>query len=183
MSKVLTGVFMIGLLLLCQVSVSHAGNIFVLLPGIQGDATEPNHIGWIDVKSVSWGHGEAPPGSPIKIQFGRVSIVKLNDSISASLALLGATGQPIKDVKLEITKVVNEVPVVVSRMKLSNARVASYATLALSAGNEVNDSIGFSFDTITWINFKVAKVGQQAPAPGSAACWDVINNKTCVPQF
>ena len=185
MSKLLTGVFMIGLMLLCQVSVSHALNIqiFMLLPGIQGEVTEPNHIGWINVESVTWGHGEAPPGSPNKIQFRGVNFIKFNDSTSASLALLGATGQPIKDVKLEITTPAGgSVLGVLSRMKLTNVRVASYVAGAHEGAGHPTDNITFSFDTVTWINFRQnPQTGQMTP--GSSACWDVVNNKVCVPQF
>jgi type VI secretion system secreted protein Hcp len=186
MSKLLTGVFAIGLMLIWQVSVSHALpeiRIYMLLPGIQGEATEPNHIGWINVESVNWGHGEAPPGSPNKIQFKGVYFVKFIDSTSASLALLGATGQLTKDVKLEITTPAgNAVPGVLSRMKLTNARVVSYIAGAHDGPGNPTDNITFSFDTITWINFRQSPTTGQM-TPGSAACWDVVNNKVCVPQF
>ncbi len=43
------------------------------------------------------------------------------------------------------------------------------------------DSLAFSFDTITWITFKVNAQGQQQP--GGAACWDVVNSKSCAPSF
>jgi type VI protein secretion system component Hcp len=180
MPRLLTGVFTIGLLFLCQVSVSHAGNIFLLLPGVPGESVEKSHPGWIDVRTVSWGHGEGPIGSLSKAaQFRQVAIVKFNDSTSASLALLGATGQPIKEVKLEITRLLGTGPVATSRMKLTNARVASY-TASVTEGGDTTEQLTFSFDTITWIHFKFDK-GLQLP--GSAACWDVVNNKVCVPQF
>lgn len=182
MSKLLTGVFIIGLMLVGQVSVSHAaGDIFILIPGIQGEVPQPPHTGWSQVDSVAWAHGEAPPGSPIKIQFGRVNITKRFDSTSAALALLGATGQPIKDVKLEIMRTTGGTLAVVFRMKLTNVRVASYAAAIQDTLTFRTDQIGFSFDTITWITFKLGEQGQSAA--GSSACWDVVKNTTCPVGF
>jgi type VI secretion system secreted protein Hcp len=180
MLKTVTTLFATGLLFLCQVSMSHADNLFLLLGGIQGESKDAQHPGWNNLESASWGHGEAPPGSPSKIQFGRVQITKLRDTASAPLALLGATGQQIKDIKLEITRPgAGGSPVVVFRMKLTNARVTSYAAAAHTG--PATESVGFSFDTISWITFKIDQQGQQTP--GSSACFDVVNNKTCAASF
>lgn len=179
MLKTAATLFATGLLFICQISVTHAEDLFLLIAGIAGESRDQQHPGWNQVESVSWGHGEAPPGSPSKIQFGRVQITKLRDSTSAALALLGATGQPIKDIKLEISRSSASAPVVMFRMKLTNARVAAYAAAAHNGlGTE---SIGFSFDTITWITFKLDEQGR--PTPGSAACFDVVGNKTCAASF
>ncbi len=181
MLKPVTTLLATGLLFICQVSASHADNLFLLLGGIQGESKDSQHSGgWNNLESASWGHGEAPPGSPNKIQFGRVQITKRQDSTSATLALLGATGQPLKDFKLEITRPGGGgSPVVVFRMKLTNARVTSYAAAART--EPATESLGFSFDTISWITFKIDQQGQQTP--GSSACFDVVNNKTCAPSF
>lgn len=179
MLKTAATLFATGLLFICQVSVSHADDLFLFIAGIAGESKDQQHPGWNHLKSISWGHGEAPPGFPSKIQFERVQITKLRDSTSAALALLGATGQPIKDIKLEITKPTGGAPVVVFRMKLTNARVTSYAVAAQN--DPATESVGFGFDTISWITFKLDELGR--PSPGSAACFDVVNNKTCAASF
>jgi type VI protein secretion system component Hcp len=179
MLKTAAILFATGLLFLCQVSMSHAENLFLLLGGIPGESKDPQHPGWINLRSATWGHGEAPPGSPSKIQFGRVQITKHQDSTSATLALLGATGQALKDFKLEITRPTADTNLVLFRMKLTNARVASYAAAAHL--DPATESVSFSFDTITWITFKIDELGRQSP--GSAACFDVVNNKSCGVSF
>lgn len=180
MLKTAATLFATGLLFTCQVSVSHADDLFLLIAGIAGESKDQQHPGWNHLKSISWGHGEAPPGSPSKIQFGRVQIVKLRDTASAALALLGATGQPIKDIKLEITRPgAGGSPVIVFRMKLTNARVTSYA--AAAHNDPATESVSLSFDTISWITFKLDEQGR--PSPGSAACFDVVNNKACSVSF
>lgn len=180
MSKLGLNILVVWLLLAGHITASHATDLFLLIPNVPGESTDQAHLGWIDAQSASWSHGEAPPGSPVKIQFGRVTITKRNDSTSATLALLAASGQPIKDVKLEIQTVgVNRVPLL--RVKLTNVRVASYATAWRENDNPATDSIALSFDTITWINFKITAQGQSVA--GSSACWDVVNNKACTPTF
>lgn len=179
MLKTVTALCATGLLFLCQVAISHADNLFLLLGGIQGESKDPQHPGWNNLRSATWGHGEAPPGSPSKIQFGRVQITKHQDSTSATLALLGATGQALKDFKLEITRPTADTNLVLFWMKLTNARVASYAAAAHL--DPATESVSFSFDTITWITFKIDEQGRLLP--GSSACYDVVNNKSCGVSF
>lgn len=179
MLKTAVILFATGLLFISQVSMSHADDLFLLLGGIQGESKDAQHPGWNRLESVTWGHGEAPPGSPSKIQFGRVQITKRQDTASATLALLGATGQALKDFKLEITIPVGGTPVAVFRIKLTNARVASYAAAAHNGPG--TESVSFSFDTITWITLKIDEQGRSTP--GSAACFDVVNNKSCGVSF
>ncbi len=179
MPKIIATLFTAGLLL-CQASVSHAVAIFMFIDGVKGESKDNAHKDWTDVQSTNWAHGEAPPGSPVKIQFGRLQITKLNDSISPLLALAAATGLAFKELKLEMIRS-GPVPVVVSRVKLRGARVASYATAVQDGPNAPTDSIGFSFDQITWINFKVDATGQQIP--GNAGCFDLKTNTACTPGF
>jgi type VI protein secretion system component Hcp len=179
MLRIHTIVFAIGLMLICQVSVSYAENLYLSIPGIQGEATEPNHIGWMVMDTATWGHGEAPPGSPAQIQFGRVHFTKRSDSTSAALALLGANGQPLKDVKFESVRTSSSALQTTFRMKLTNARVTTYA--ASTNGSMATENLALGFDTITWITFKTNPQGQMVP--GSAACWDIVKNVSCVPQY
>ena len=178
MSKLLM-VAVVCCLVLVHITAGHAA-IYILIPGIQGESTDKNYSGWVRAESVSWGHGEAPPNSPSKIQFGRVTVVKSGDSNSAALGLFAATGQVMKDVKLEFTASMQDVQVATSRIKLTNARMVSYAASA-NANQRPTEQLAFVFDSITWISFKISPTGQQSP--GSAGCWDVLANKTCTPTF
>lgn len=182
MPKLLTALSTAGFLLLFQASVSHALEIFMLIDGIQGEVTETAHPGWSVVKSASWGHGEAPTGSVVKVQFQRLAIIKLNDPTSAVLAQAAATGKAFKEVKLEMLKNVGDTKVVMNRVKLIGARVTNCQTSAQGEGSiPPTDSISFSFDTINWINFKKDSSGHQAP--GSAGCFDLKANAACTTRF
>lgn len=179
MQKIFAILF-VSALLLCQASASHAVDIFMFIDGMKGESTDHAHQDWTDVQLASWGHGEAPPNSPVKFQFGRVQITKLNDSISPLLAQAAVTGLALKDLKLEMIKS-GPVRVVVSRVKLRGVRVTSYATTAQEGAAIPIDSIAFSFDQITWINFKITATGQQLP--GNAGCFDLKLNAGCSPSF
>lgn len=182
MPKIFTAFSVAGILFLCQLTISHALDVFVLIDGVQGEEMDPLHPGWIRVQNVTWGHGEAPPGSAVKVQFERFVITKVNDSTSALLAQAAATGQPFKDVKLEMVKTVEgSKKVVVNRIKLVGARVAHYQASAHGGGQIPADSISFSFDKITWINFKLDNLSRQLP--GSAGCFDLKANTACPPTF
>jgi type VI protein secretion system component Hcp len=168
-------------LLTWQAALAHAV-IYIQIPNIQGEVTEPAHLGWTEAQSLSWSHTEAPPGSPVKVQFNRVICTKFMDSVSAALALSAADGHLMKDVKVEIVRSNGSGGVVVtSRMKLTNVRLTAYAVSAQSGPQLPMESLSLAFDTMTWINFKLTPQGQAVP--GTAACWDVANNKSCTPIF
>jgi type VI protein secretion system component Hcp len=162
-------------LLACHVASGHAA-IYVQIPGMQGEVTESNHIGWIELQSLSYGHNEGPPGSQVKVQYGRVNMTKLMDGLSAALALLGVTLQTVPQLKVEITRPTAAENPVVFKMKLTGARVTSFTSSAQGGGAAQLpvESIGWSFDSITWINLK--RNPQNQLVPGSSACWDVKNS-------
>jgi hypothetical protein len=160
-----------------HVATGHAA-IYVQIPGMQGDVTESNHVGWIELQSLSFGHGEPPPGATVKVQFGRVNMTKTMEGLSAALALLGVTMQAVPQLKIEITKPTAGTAPVVFKMKLTGARVTSFASSAQgSAQGQTLDSLGWSFETITWISLRLNQQGQVVP--GTSACVDLAKNSPC----
>jgi type VI protein secretion system component Hcp len=143
---------------------------------MQGDVTESNHVGWIELQSLSFGHGEAPPGAQVKIQFGRVNMTKTMDSVSAALALLAASGQPVSQVRVEITRPSGSSAPVIFKLKLTGARLTSFASSAQPI-HPAAENLGWSFDSVTWINIKLNL--QNQPVPGSSACWELVKNTPC----
>lgn len=137
------GVLACAMVLAMIATSSAAERIFVLVPGIQGEVSgPPPHLGWIEAESATWGHGEAPAGAPVKIQFQRLQLAKRNDSTSPMLALLAASGKLINEIKVEIVQPFQTSNVVTARVKLTNARVTSVTTSATQ--NHRTESIGFS---------------------------------------
>ncbi len=162
-------------LVACHVASGHAA-IYVQIPGMQGDVTESNHVGWIELQSLSFGHGEPPPGATVKVQFGRINMTKNMDSNSAALASLGATLQAIPQLKVEVTRSSGASNPVIFKMKLTGARLTSFASSTQPLLPPV-ENIGWSFDTITWISLKLNQQGQVVP--GTSACVDLSKNSPC----
>jgi type VI secretion system secreted protein Hcp len=164
----------------CEIATSYAA-VYVLIPGISGETTEANHVGWVELQTLQWGHAEGPPGSPARVQFTKVNATKLLDSVSPALALLAANGQQIKDVKAEIVRTSAGTSTAMFRLKLTNVRLANYAA-SVQPNQSGAETIGFEFDTISWISFKPNQSGGP-PLPGTSGCWDIPANKACPPSF
>jgi type VI protein secretion system component Hcp len=164
--------------LLSSQAISAHAAIFLQIPGMQGEVTESNHVGWIELQSLSFGHGEPPPGATVKVQFGRVNMTKTMEGLSAALASLAASSQAISQLKVEITRPTEATAPVVFKMKLTGARLTSFASSAQgSAQGLAVESLGWSFDTITWISFKRNQQGQVVP--GTSACVDLAKISPC----
>lgn len=172
-------------LVLAYSTPSQADNIFMFIPGIQGESNAVNRVGWMDILSVSWRQGDPPPGSTLKTQrFAPVMITKQTDSTSVPLALHSASAKMFPEVKLEITTNRDNASIVIYRLKLTNARVVSYATatsVSGSGGGSMFDEVGFFYDTITWIAFRINQQGQVVGT--SSACWDLPRNAPCPVKF
>ena len=77
-----------------------AVDMFLKLGTIKGEATDPGHIGWIDVLAFSW--GESNPGEPGGISGGKVniqdvSLTKYIDKATVPILLDCAAGTLITD--------------------------------------------------------------------------------------
>ena len=164
--------------LLVQIIPSYA-ELYLFIDGILGESKGPNRQGWSDIKSVSWGVGESPPGSAMKVQFRRLELTKPHDSIAPALALLASTGKPVRELRVEAARMNGGVEVVTTRVRLTGVRVSNIATAGLEqvSTNLITDSVAFSFDTITWTYFKFDETGRTAGT--FSTCFDVRTNIPC----
>lgn len=188
MPKFFLNLFSVALLILCQASASRAGQIFLFIDRIPGDSGDPTHLGWHTVLSASWGSNAAPFGTTVNPAIPALTVTIHRGSSSAllaqeSLAQFFGKRNKFKEVKLEVVEAMGSVLVPLSRLKLTGAQLTSYATsLNTNAGTSLGtESLSFSFDSITWIDFKIDNQGRQSP--GSAACMDVIKGGPCTPTF
>ncbi len=164
---------------LCSTEVVQAAT-YMLIPNISGETTETNHVGWVELQSLNWGHSETPPGSPTRVQFNKVNCVKQIDSVTPALALLAANGQQMRDVKVEVVRQTSGTAIVTFRLKLTNVRLAAYAA-SVQANQTGTETFALEYDSISWISFKTNNTG--VAVPGTAGCWDVASNKSCTPSF
>src|SRR5258708_31568715 len=83
-----------------------AGDMFLMLDGIKGEAADDKHKGEIDIESFSWGLAQTGSGSrgsgsgTGKVDIADINIQKLVDKTSPTLMLACANGKPIPKGKL-----------------------------------------------------------------------------------
>lgn len=98
------GLLAIGVLALAAPAARAAS--FMNIEGIQGEATEPKHEGWIEVLSVQWGSTRRPT-SGRAAQPGRgagtVSITKRVDKASPVLLQYNLSGKQFEKIVIDIT--------------------------------------------------------------------------------
>lgn len=163
-------------LILFGLTVNSYAELFVPIPGVQGESTEPNHPGWSHALSSSWKHSQGPPESTVKIaQFSQLTVTKTMDTTSGALALFVADARLLPEVLLEFTRTFNNQRLVHLRIRLRNARLVSYEAAGNGNGDlPPTEMLGLTFAQISWATFRYDSSGRQVK--GSAACWDVINN-------
>ena len=158
-------------LMLLGLTINSYTELFVLIPGIQGESTEPNHPGWSYGLSSSWKHAQAPPESTVKgAQFSPLIITKVAGTTSPALALFAADARVLKDVLLEFTHpIINNQNFVHLRIRLRNARLVSYEAVGSGNGDPAETEVfGLTFTQISWTTFRVDETGR--PVVASTAC-------------
>ncbi|MCO6465937.1 MAG: type VI secretion system tube protein Hcp [Bradyrhizobiaceae bacterium] len=92
---------------LCSTS-AFATDFFLKIDGVDGESSDQEHKGWIEVQSWSWGVSNTSTpqtGLPTgKRQHKPMTIVKQLDKSSPQLYLRCAQGQHIKEAKLEMRR-------------------------------------------------------------------------------
>jgi len=107
--RLVTVAVVLGMLLGTMAAVSAAG--YINFHGVDGEAQDKDHKGWVDVLSFSWGLEEPAPGSTsaTRVSSGRVdfqdfSIVKTLDKASPKLALACCNGTHLPNVNMELCR-------------------------------------------------------------------------------
>lgn len=137
---------------------------YMWVPGIPGSSVDANHVGWIEVLSMSQGV------SSIKrsVACSDLSIMKVLDQAGPALWAAAALRQVFPEVRIEVVRG-GESPGVVYDIRISNAKVTSTQT---SGSSELPvESVSFSFDSITLTFNTQAPNGQFQPGtPQTIAC-------------
>lgn len=127
-------------------------------PTIPGDATLKGYQGQIEAESLDFGIF-SPTG--MKPEMADLALVKMLDSASADLALVGFEGRRLPVV--EITQVRTgggKKPTRVFKVTLKGARVSSYRILA-TADDPASESLTFEYDSIEIETFGADNRGKE----------------------
>ena len=124
---------------------------FMKIEGIQGEATDQKHRGWIDILAVNWSssspvttpRGNRPnqPGRGA----GAVSITKRTDKSSAALLQYNSTGKSIEKMYIDMRSSRDRQPYI--RYELTNVMITSFEPGG-SGGGVPMETITLNYDKI-----------------------------------
>ena len=137
---------LIGILLLLPARVSAATDLILKLDGIEGESNIMGHEKEIDVVSFAWGVGPNDARRPV-ICPTELTINKLFDAASPSLALAALVKQPIPEGRLVVRKG-GDTPVEYLKIDLRNVIVARYQTGGTESDTALMESVDLSFTDI-----------------------------------
>lgn len=134
--------------------IANAADIFMFVPGLQGDALDNRHKGWIDVQNVAWGIDLSNPssagaGAP-RPQFQDVVIGKFLDSASPNLATVAASGQRFPSVVIEFWKSGGKLSQLFAKLELTDVGVTSYASSISAQPSPPVETIKLSYSRVVW---------------------------------
>jgi len=154
---------------------------FLQLGNIKGEATDRDHVDWIDILAVSESISSSVNIGSIgggagagKVQFGPLQLVKQLDISSVELRSNLAAGTRFDDAVIEFTNTGADKIRVYFRYELKNVYISSVSLSA--SGNDVpTESFSLVFGSIKWIYTPDGKDGSAKP-PVDAG-WDISTGK------
>jgi type VI secretion system secreted protein Hcp len=153
------------------------------IDGIDGEAHDDKHKGWIDV--LSWSFSSSQPGnthtgggsSAGKANFGDVNIVKAFDKASSYLMQHVANGKHIKEATLKMRKA-GETKVDYLVIKMTDLIIASYDTGGSGGEEALTEQFSMNFAKIEWSYHEQAEDGSKGTEHKMG--WDIKAQKTLV---
>jgi type VI secretion system secreted protein Hcp len=129
---------------------------FLHILGISGESADPDHEGWIDIASFSYGLSR-PAGDPTALDLAPppathrgLSLVKNADRATGLLYLHCNSGQPIEEVVLEVTRT-TEHGITVQEYRLRNVIVTSIQTSGgTRSGGQATERVTLHYGSIEW---------------------------------
>ena len=125
---------------------------FMKIEGIQGEASDQKHQGWIEILAVNWSSGRtarAPSGGRAA-QPGRgagtVSITKQTDTSSAALMRYNSSGKQFEKIVIDITSY-DRSRTTYMRYELRNVMITSFEPGG-SGGGVPTETITLNYDKI-----------------------------------
>ncbi|MBV8068094.1 MAG: type VI secretion system tube protein Hcp [Candidatus Eremiobacteraeota bacterium] len=130
--------------------------IFLQIPGIQGQSSDPQHQGWIDLLTVSFGvRDTAVPGGAAEaysIQFDSVMATKVFDATSFLLYDQVVNGSPTNGAVIEIVIAEAGNPHTTTyRLELVESMIASVSSQAQAAADQDEETVQFSCLQMRWL--------------------------------
>ena len=124
-------------------SVSVFGDVYLSIPGVQGESVDQSHEGWVACESVQFGI-ERTSDERLPV-FTGLTLTRPVDASSPALFLKAASGTVDSVITVEISDSVGDVYMAI---QLRKANVAEYST-SIADGGEAVETIRLRFSHIT----------------------------------
>lgn len=162
-----------------------AFDAFIKIKDIDGESTDENHQGWIEL--LSYDHGvtqqvsgtasSAGGASAERANFKNFSITKQLDIATPALNLACADGTHIDEVLVELCRAGTD-KVKFMEYKLTNCLISAVTVSGGSGGDLPTESVTFNYGKITWSYAKQDRKGGKVSG-NMAAGWDLQKNCKC----
>jgi type VI secretion system secreted protein Hcp len=158
---------------------------YIQIEGIEGESTDANHIGWIQLMSYSHsiqnettgqsGGGHHTGG---RVMHGDLTLVKSMDASSPILMLACCQGKSHPTATLELCRSgasgIDAIPF--QKVELTDVTITSVTPQANDGGGFPTETFTLTYRTITWTYTKTDTTGN--PTGEVTGGWDLAANKT-----
>jgi type VI secretion system secreted protein Hcp len=157
---------------------------YLKIEGVDGESTDSNHVGWIQLQSYSHNvsnetTGKSQGGSHMggRCQHGDISVVKPLDSSSPTLALACCQGKSHPTATLEICRsgASGTDSLTYQKVELTDVVITSVSPQAVGGSDFPSESVCLSYGTIKWTYTKTDTKG--SPQGEIVTGWDLVQNK------
>ena len=138
--------------------------VFLRIHGVDGESTDPDHPGWIDVASFTYGLSRPPTdptaidGPPQPANHRGLSIVKSADRATGLLYVHCNSGQPIKEAVLEVLQT-TEHGISVQEYRLQDVNVTTIQTSgATRPGTRAIEHVTLHYGSVRWTHAQLDPV-------------------------
>ena len=180
MRRTVIATIIMGIFLMGNVTNSHAGETYLFVEGVPGEAMESKHRGWLKINSFSW---DGARSQSIGSKGGsrtlpRANLKSLNvamnlDGSFPKLALALALGRTISKVILEEVHPKTKQPIF--KITLDNV-IVSHVGIGSSSKQVPTVTLNFDYGRIQW-NYTVQDQRTGKTKGDIRAQWDVRSQK------
>ena len=156
-----------------------AVDMFIKLEGVEGEAKDDKHKGWIDVLSWSWGMSQSGTmhmgggGGAGKVNVTDLSFTKFIDKSTADIMIHNASGKHYPKANMVVRKA-GDKPLEYLKIEMKNVLISSISTGGSGGEDRLTENVTLNFETV-----KVEYTPQKKDGSGEAVQtfgWDVGKN-------
>lgn len=155
-------------------------DMFLDIPGVEGEATDKTYSKKIDVLGFGWGMSQSGTfhqgsgGGAGKVSVRDIIISKFVDKATPNLMFHCASGKHLASAKLIVRKAAGDSPLDYFVVEMTNVLVSGLDSNANNGGEHPIESLTLNFAQVKFI-YKT-QMDNGSPGPDSTFGWDVQKN-------